>query len=273
MKLNISGKSRVAAGIIITAVVTVSIGAISFAASGINTVQKDVLMSETGNNSTAQESNLAQTVIDSQGTIEYTKSTHIITENDKFSDEKSFVVETWLDPKTLENREDCKIISGENDYTDFHSTYQKNNGADIVTIERDQQGNAVNGTITKISQEAAHKNFTFGIKLNSFSSIKERSSLPEWKDEGTEKTSDGRELKKLSQTYMCSNPDNVQVKTNLLYYVDTATGFPVREELYQDVDGSMKMIWYDTYEYNYVNNDGKLFDTSGVELNEVSFIK
>lgn len=272
MKFNFSSKSRIAVGIIVAAVVvTGSIGAISFAANDMNPVHKDVLISETETKDSAQESNYAQTIIDSQGTIEYTKSTHTITENDKFSDEESFIAETWLDPNTLENREDCKIISGENNFTAFHSTYQKNNGSNIITIERDQKGYAVSGTITKVPQETADKNFSSRTKLNTFASIKERSSLPVWKDEGTQKTPDGKELKKLSQTYMCSNPDNVQVKTNLLYYVDTTTGFPVKEELYQDINGTMELIWYDIYEYKYINNDGKLFDTSGVELKETSF--
>lgn len=273
MKFNNLNKGRIAAFVITTVVaVSSSFGAIVFAANGMDAVPKNVVMAENGAQNTPQESKLAQAVIDSQGTIEYRKTTHTITENDKFSDEKSFIAETWLDPKTLENREDCKIISGENDFTDFQSTYVKNNGSEAITIQRDQNGNAVSGTVTKLSQKAADKNFLV-IKYNSFAASKAIASLPEWKNEGIEKASDGKELKKLSQTYMNSNPDNVQVKTDLVCYIDTATGFPVREELYQDVDGTMQLIWYDTYEYKYVNNDDKLFDTNGVELKELSIYK
>ncbi len=269
MKFNFNSKGRIAAGIIVTAaVVAGSIGV--FAANSMDAVQKDVLMSETGTHSNVQLINTAQTLIDSQGTIEYTKTSHFITADNKFDFEENFIDERWLDPKTLENRADCKIISGDKNIKDFHSTYLKNNGTDAVTIQRDIQGNAVSGSITKMSQVAAEKNFATFTKFNAFSKVKEIGSLPEWKDEGIEKTSDGKELKKLSQTYMNSNPENVQVNTRLILYVDTATGFPAKEELYQDVNGTMKMMWYETYEYKYVDNDGKLFDTSEVKLEEKS---
>ncbi len=273
MKLKLLSKGRIAAGIATVVVVAGSVGAIAFAANGMDVVHKNVLMSEADTGNAVKVDDLAQKLINSQGTIEYTKTIHTITGEDKFSGDKSFIAETWLDPKTFENREDCKIITGENSFADFHSTYLKNNGLEAITVQRDENGSAVSGTITKMSEDAAYKNFSIGIKLNAFASIKERSSLPDWKAEGTEKTSDGKELKKLSQTYMSSNPDNVQVKTSLVYYVDTATGFPVREELYQEADGTMKMIWYDTYEYRYVDNDGTLFDTDGVQLKETAFNK
>jgi len=269
MKFNSLNKGRIAAFAITTVVVvSSSFGAIVFAANGMDTVQKNVLMTETAPQNTQLESNRAPSAVDSQGTIEYSKTTHVITENDKFSDEKSFIIETWLDPKTFENREDCKIVTGENGFTDFHSTYVKNNGYEIITIQRDQSGNAISGTSIEMPKTTADRNFAQATKYNSFAYAKDIAALPAWKDEGTEKASDGKELKKLSQTYMSSNPDNVQVKTNLICYIDTATGFPVREELYQDVNGTMKLLWYDTYEYKYTNNDGKLFDTSGVELKE-----
>lgn len=271
MKFNSLNKGKIAALAITTVVaVTSSFGAVVFAANGMDTVPKNILISEIASPNAPQESNSAQAVIDSQGTIEYRKTTHTITENDKFSDGNSFIEETWLDPKTFENREDCKIISGENSFTDFHSTYLKDNGSEIITIQRDQNGNAVSGTSTKMPKMIADKNFTQVTKYNSFANSKGVAALPIWKDEGIEKTSDGKELKKLSQTYMSSNPDNVQVKTNIICYIDMATGFPVKEELYQSVNGTMKLIWYDTDEYKYVNDDGKLFDTSGVELKELS---
>lgn len=270
MKFNFSNKGRTAAYIVAAAVIFAGCaGTIAFAASGMDAVPKGVLISETGTGDAVQENNLAQAILDSQGTIEYRKTVHTITEKDKFSDEKSFVSESWLDPKTLENREDCKILSGENETTDFHSTYIQNNGSDAITVQRDLQGNAVSGTITKLSEGGANKNFLAVTQYRSFAGIKEGLAVSAWKDEGVEKTSDGKEIKKLSQTYMNSNPENEQVKTNLVCYVDTATGFPVREELYQDVNGTMELIWYETYEYKYVNNDGKLFDFSGVELKEL----
>lgn len=272
MNFKILSKGRIAAGIVTAAVVAGSVGVMAFAANRADMVHKNVLMAEANTQNDASSSNLAQALINSQGTIEYTKTTHTITEDDKFSDEKNFIAETWLDPVTYENRQDCKVISADNKVEDFHSTYLKNDCNDAVTIQRDLQGNAVSGTITKMPELSVEKN-GFAIKQRAFASVKERSSLPEWKDEGAEKTADGKELKKLSQTYMNSNPDNVQVKTRLVYYVDTATGFPVREELYQDVNGSMKLIWYDVYEYKYVDDDGGVFDTSGVELKETSIQK
>ncbi len=268
MKFNFIGKGRIAAGIIATAVVAAgSIGV--FAANSMDVVQKDVLMSETGTHNNVQLSNTAQVLIDSRGNIEYVRTVHTITENDKSSSSKSYTAESWLNPVTFENREDCKIVSGENNVEDFHSTYLKNNGIDAVTIQRDLQGNVVSGTITKMSEVIAEKNGAV-TRQRSFKNIKERGLLPEWKDEGVEKNSEGKELKKLSQTYLSANEDNVQVNTRLILYVDTATEFPVKEELYQDVNGTMQLLWYDSYEYKYVNDDGKLFDTSGVRLEEKS---
>lgn len=275
MKFNFLNKSRMLTGIIAaTVVISGSIGAIAYATNGIDTVQKNVLLSEKSTVAVDSQNTPDQTLNNVQGTIEYIKTTHIKTADNSFDFEKNFIEETWQDPKTFENRADFKIMGGDNKLTDFHSNYLTNDGK-IITIQRDDNGAAVSGTIAQNPKFVADKNLSH-LQRSSFASIKENFlkqdwTKQDWKEEGIENTADGKTLKKLSKTYKTASPENIQVDTKLVAYLDETSGFPVKEELYQDVNGSMKMIWYDTYEYKYVNNDGKLFDTTGVELKDQVF--
>lgn len=265
MNINFLGKSKLM-GILLLSTVAISSCSIAFAASGADAVHKNVLVSDTSTTGNTDESkaDFAKMIDNNSGTIEYVKITH--TNIQKDDGDTSFELEKWYNLKTNESRDDAKDISG-NGFTNYKSIYMKNNNEDLIEIQRDQNGNAINGTIENVSEQP------FAIKLAkhmSFAELKDFYSTSDWKDEGTEKAADGSELKKVSQSYKSANAQNEQVNTKNLIYLDEVTGLPVKEEVYQDSNGSMNMLWSENYEYKYVNDDSNIFDTSGVKLQEVS---
>lgn len=264
MNINFLGKSKLM-GVLLLSTVVISSCSIAFAASGADAVQKNVLVSDsTAGNADENKADFAKMIDNNSGTIEYVKTTHTNMQND--DGDKNYVIESWYNLKTNESRNDEKDISG-NSFTNYKSMYIKDNNEDFINIQRDQNGKALSGTIEYASKQpnkikvASHM---------SFAELKDFYSTSDWKDEGTEKAADGSELKKVSQSYKSANAQNEQVNTKNLIYLDEVTGLPVKEEVYQDSNGSMNMLWSENYEYNYVNDDGNIFDTSGVNLQEVS---
>ena len=265
MNINFLGKSKLM-GVLLLSTVAISSCSIAFAASWADAVHKNVLVSDASTIDNADESkaDFAKMIDNNSGTIEYVKVTH--TNIQKDDGDTSFELEKWYNLKTNESRTDDKDISG-NSFTNYKSMYIKDNNEDFINIQRDQSGKALSGTIEYASKQpnkikvASHMSFA---ELRGFY------STSDWKDEGTEKAADGTELKKVSQSYMSANAQNEQVNTKLLVYLDEVTGLPVKEEVYQDSNGSMNMLWSENYEYKYVNDDGSIFDTSGVNLQEVS---
>lgn len=262
MNFKFLGKTKTM-GILLLTAVAVSSGSMSFLANGADVVHKNVLVSAAPGNAAESKADFAKKIENNGGTIEYVKITHTNMQNN--NGDKNYVLERWYNLKTNESRDDEKDISGDS-FTNYKSVYTKNNNEDLIEIQRDQNGNALSGTIEYTSKQR------FGIKFAkhmSFADVKNEYLSADWKSEGTEKSADGTEVKKVSKSYMSANLQNEQVNTKLLVYLDEVTGLPVKEEVYQDDKGSMKMLWSETLEYNYVNDDGKLFDTSGVNLQEV----
>lgn len=209
-----------------------------------------------------------------EGSIEYSKMTYS-TDN---GSSKS-ITETWLDTKTFDLREDinnfgvaeseskvektgdpkkdAKIEATKN-RPKYTSTYTEDIGKHIVNIIRDDKGNAVNGNEYDVAQENA-KSDVQGIQKNrTFAAIKALYADPSvWKDAGTETTSDGKKLKKVQSGDMNGE------EMHLLYLNED--GLPVKSEVY--VNG--KLFGVATTEYKLLQDDGKIFDTSGVKLQKI----
>lgn len=204
-----------------------------------------------------------------KGSIEYSKMT--------FRSEKdgsTSIDETWLNPNTFDFREDINnvgvIDSGKE--TDaqiaktkkttedpkYTSTYNEDSGKQVVNIIRDDKGNAVSGNEYQVKQEEANSEIQDIQKNRAFAAIKAFYANPSaWKDAGTTTTSDGKKLKKIS------SGDINGEEMHLLYLNED--GLPVKTELYS----KGKLIGVGTTEYKLIQDDGKIFDTTGVKLEKL----
>ncbi|RED55090.1 hypothetical protein [Cohnella lupini] len=81
----------------------------------------------------------------------------------------------------------------------------------------------------------------------------------EWIHVGTATSEDGKELEKLSL--------NLDTES-ILMYVDKETGLPVKDELFKVSNGQAKLFSNSTVTYDYLNDDGKIFNTDGVTLTQ-----
>ncbi|MBV7271421.1 hypothetical protein I6U48_00610 [Clostridium sp. PL3] len=210
-----------------------------------------------------------------EGSIEYSKMTYS-TDN---GSSKS-ITETWLNTKTLDLREDInnfgvaesadkvkktgdpkkdeKIAAAMKNSPKYTSTYKEDMGKHIVNIIRDDKGNAVNGNEYDVAQENAKSDVQDIQKNRTFAAIKASYADPSvWKDAGTEITSDGKKLKKVQSGDMNGE------EMHLLYLNED--GLPVKSEVY--VNG--KLFGVATTEYKSLQDDGKIFDTSGVKLQKL----
>jgi hypothetical protein len=214
------------------------------------------------------------------GNIEYSKTTFRSEENGSTS-----VNETWLNPKTFDFREDInrfgevasvkevpetnssekddamakkEALIARTENPKYTSTYQENVGKHIVNIIRDEKGNAVNGNEYEVAEENANTDVQDIQKNRTFAGIIASYTNPSvWKDAGTETTSDGQKLKKVS------SGDINGEEMHLLYLNED--GLPVKVELY--LNG--KLVGVGTTEYKLIQDDGKIFDTSGVKLEKL----
>lgn len=259
--------------IIVAAIAAVMVTSISsYAATNIN--QK---ASNESTQNLAVESNSAEVTNNqekSNGNIEYTKMT-FTTEKDGASD----ITETWVNPKTFDFRQDiirssveseseipktgdaekdamnAKKMAAAGNAPKYVSTYFENSGKQIVNIIRDDNGNPIKGNKDDAPQEEANSNVQNIQKNQTFAAMKSLYANPaDWKDEGTETTSDGKVLKKIS------SGDKNGEEMHLLYLNED--GLPVKSELY--INGQLAGVG--TMEYKLVQDDGKIFDTSGVKL-------
>lgn len=257
--------------IIVAAIAAVMVTSISsYAATNIN--QK---ASNESTQNLAVESNGAEVTNNqekSNGNIEYTKMTYT-TEKDGSSD----ITETWVNPKTFDFRQDIIRSSVESESevqkTDdakkdaekkkaaaanapkYTSTYIENSGKHTVNIIRDDNGNPIKGNEDDVTQEEANSEVQIIQKNQTFAALKSLYANPaDWKDEGTETTSDGKVLKKIS------SGDKNGEEMHLLYLNED--GLPVKSELY--INGQLAGVG--TMEYKLIQDDGKIFDTSGVQL-------
>lgn len=206
-----------------------------------------------------------------EGTVEYLKQTMLNSDGST-----SLVSETWVNTITQERREDfrCKDVDGTDTFT---SHYLKENGTKWIDISRDAQGNAVSGTYVTVTEEGVKAYNDFSARY-SFSAVKARYTGPEWKDEGTVQSADGKTIKKLSQRITrkvgpklnSANPDKV-INSIQYVYIDVDTGLPVKSEFYTEQDSTMKLQSSQIFEYKYVSDDENLFETGEVDLKELKF--
>ena len=105
-------------------------------------------------------------------------------------------------PKTGDAEKDAmnaKKMAAAGNAPKYVSTYFENSGKQIVNIIRDDNGNPIKGNKDDAPQEEANSNVQNIQKNQTFAAMKSLYANPaDWKDEGTETTSDGKVLKKIS---------------------------------------------------------------------------
>jgi hypothetical protein len=216
--------------------------------------------------------------VETKGSIEYSKMTYRLVKDGSTS-----ITETWLNLKTFDLREDTNyfgivesksevkktgdpkkdaIIAKKMEVTKnnpkYTSTYTEEMGTHYVNIIRDEKGNAVKGNEYEVSKEAGKSDVQNIQKNRTFAAIEASYTNPSvWKDAGTETTSDGKKLKKVV------SGDINDEEMHLLYLNEE--GLPVKSEVY--VNG--KLFGVATTEYKLLQDDGKVFDTSGVKLEKL----
>lgn len=204
-----------------------------------------------------------------KGPIEYYKMTYVL------NDEKhtTQVQESWLNTNTYEFREDY-LVSGRtagkketagkvpNVQTVYYtSAYTLDGGKHNVGIQRDQSRKAIGGNEYYDTQEAADQHIKDIQTNRSFAALAASyADRSVWKDEGTEKDADGNTLQKISSGTLQDE------EMHMLYLNDE--GLPVKSEVF--VNG--KLFGVATSEYKRIEDDGKIFDISGVELRELKII-
>lgn len=229
-----------------------------------------------------------------QGSIQYNK---VIATN---SNGNQLITESWYDTNTTNRRIDTRIIFKEaTSLTPSNSDKEKGNGESnlynsiylidhckkIIQIIRNLDGTPNSGTITEYSDRVAEYNDSLNSKSNkengNFDAIKAYYVGSEWKLEGTEKSADGKTLKKLSKTNKYLESKELKKKETLTNYknnfkysnsieyafIDETTGLPVKTEIYVEIDGKMILQTTSTYEYSFMKDaDGSIFNTSSVKL-------
>ena len=210
-----------------------------------------------------------------KGIIEYSKETFRSEKNGSTS-----IEETWLNPNTLDFRDDINrfgvidsgkeiektgnskkdglIARGKSENIKYTSTYSEDSGKHVVNITRDVKGNAIGGNEYEVPQKGADSDIQDIQKYRSFAGIKASYADPSgWKDAGTETTADGKKLKKIS------SGDINGEEMHLLYLNED--GLRVKTELYE----KGKLTGVGTTEYKLIQDDGKIFDTTGVKLDKL----
>jgi hypothetical protein len=245
---------KVAGTVLASALVVASFGTLTaFAANGSDAIPKNTVM-------TASAQTDAPVATDkTQGTIEYSKDTYSRTDGSQ-----NFTLENWYDPQTKNFRTDVRDYSADHELLNYRSTYFLN-GTDMVVIQRDSNGDPISGKIVKRADDSR----TFDIldkKTLGFNGVKANYKASYWTSVGTEQTPDGKALNKIMNSYQSSIDDNTQANMQNIVYLDPQTGLPAKEELYEDSTGTFKLFSSDTEEYQYVSDDGSIFNTAGVTL-------
>jgi|GEM_PF-2647971 hypothetical protein len=256
MKMDFTENRKKLAGVVLaTALVVGGFGSVAaYAANGNDAVPKDTLISVP--EATTQQ----DTAADKQGEVQYSKDTY-----SRADGSQNFTMERWYNPKTKDMRSDLKEYTADHKLIRYQSTYYVIGGSDLTTIQRDQDGKPVSGTIlTRTDQSVIFQKYdTMSFDFNS---TKEWFRGGNWSSVGTETTADGKTLNKVMESYQSYIDDNTQANMQLIEFLDKSTGFPVKEELYEDSTGQYKLFSSDIMEYKYVSDDGSLFKTDGVTL-------
>ncbi|WP_274649568.1 hypothetical protein [Paenibacillus humicola] len=260
MKLLEAVKSKKIAGTFLaSALVIGSLGTISaFAANGSDAIPKNTVMTASApTDASAAASDKAE------GTIEYGKAVYSRTDGSQ-----NFTLEHWYNPQTKDYRTDVIDYSADHRFLGYRSTYYLNGRSEMVVIQRDQNGNPVSGKMLKRTDDP--KPFEpLDQKNLDFSAVKENYEASYWTSVGTEQTPDGKTVNKIMDSYQSYIDDNTQANMQYIVYLDPKSGFPVKEELYEDSSGTFKLFSTDTDEYQYVSDDGSIFNIGGITLTPV----
>lgn len=256
MKSSSTGIGKKIAGFVLLGVLVVgSLGtAAAFAANASDVVPKDTVISASTIPFPTESAAAAQ------GTIQY--STEAYSRADG-SQDVSFA--RWYNPETKDMRSDLKEYDSAHQVTRYQSTYFLNS-SELIIIQRDvNSGNPLSGTISKREDQPIIFQ-KFGANRG-FDSVKASFTSSRWTSVGTEQTSDGKTLNKISaEIYQSSINDTTQANMQLIEFLDQATGLPVKEELYEDSTGQYKLFSSDTYEYKYITDDGTIFKPDSITL-------
>ena len=254
MKSNHSAKKI--AGIVVSAVLIVgSLGtAAAFAANSGDAVPKNTVKSV----SSAPSPSVSAAA--TQGTIQYSMDTYSSVDGSQNN-----TIEDWYDPATKYLRSDLKEYNNAHQVTRNQSTYYTG-GNEIIIIQRDlNSGKPLSGmSMTRAAQPELF------LKLDangSFDSVKAEYTTSHWTSIGTEQTSEGKTLNKISapinQSYINGT---TQANIQRIVYLDQATGLPVKDELYEDSTGQYKLFSTFTNVYKYVTDDGTIFKPDDITL-------
>ncbi|SFJ69913.1 hypothetical protein SAMN02799624_05558 [Paenibacillus sp. UNC496MF] len=246
--------NRIAGTLLASALVIGSLGAITaFAASGGDAIPKNTVMTASAPADAPAAADAAQ------GTIQYGKTVYSTTNGSQ-----NFTMEHWYDPQTKDYRSDVQEYSADHRLLSYRSTYFLNGRSELVAIQRNQNGDPVGGKLLKRADDA--KPFEpLDQKSLDFSAVKQTYQASYWTSVGTE-TKDGKTLNKLMNSYQSTLDDGTQANMQYIAYLDPQSGFPVKEELYEDSTGTYKLFSIDTEEYRYVPADDSIFNTGGVTL-------
>lgn len=221
-------------------------------------------------NTTSESSDIAKDLTNINKHIEYTKETSI-----REDGSEGMIFETWNDPKTFNTRVDnIRKINGKVDF--YTSNYNKDMGKNIVTLNRDENGNAISGETESVNQAGADYNTSLFSK-NTFIAVKEKYASSEWTTDGITKDKDGKILKKVSKTYTVAKikptgkdlTKDAQGQMKEIAYLDETTGLPIKVELYEVSNNKLNLIDTKVYKFKYINTAGNIYDTSGITLKQL----
>ncbi|MDD7793589.1 hypothetical protein [Clostridium sp. 'White wine YQ'] len=204
------------------------------------------------------------------GKIEYTKTASL-----RDDGSEGLIFESWMDPNTLNSRMD-NISKNDGKVNFYTSSYTKDKGRSIITLQRDSNGNATSGDYIPVDEKGAEYNNSLYSKNNSFTAIRAQYASSEWTSEGNI-TQDGITLKEVSKSFMGLEKkpalDKSQayskVQMKQVAYLDENTGLPTRIETYILKNDKFELQDTTLYEFKYIESAGNLFDTSGVKLNQL----
>lgn len=255
MKSILIGNGKKIAGIALSAVITVgSLGTIAtFAANASDVVPKDTVISAPVTSSHSESTAI-------QGTIQYSTDAY-----SRADGSQNFTFTRWYNPETKDMRSDLKEYNSAHQVTRYQSTYYLN-GSELIIIQRDvNSGNPLSGTISNRADQP--EIFQKYDSNRGFDSVKASFTNSRWTSVGTEHTSDGKTLNKISaEIYQSYINDTTQANMQLIEFLDQSTGLPVKEELYEDSTGQFKLFSSDTNEYKYVTDDGTIFKPDSITL-------
>lgn len=255
MKSSSTGIGKKIAGIALLGVLVVgSLGiASAFAANASDVVPKDTVISASTIPFPTESAAAAQ------GTIQYSTDAYSRTDGSQ-----NVTFTRWFNPETKDMRSDLKEYDSAQQVTRYQSTYFLNS-SELIIIQRDvNSGNPLSGTISKREDQP-----TIFQKLEGnrgFDTVKASFTSSRWTSVGTEQTSDGKTLNKISAEYQSYITDTTQANMQLIEFLDQATGLPVKEELYEDSTGQYKLFSSNTYEYKYITDDGTIFKPDSITL-------